>query len=112
MIQKAFLIHAKPGMAGEYQKRHNPIWPEMETALKKYGVRNYSIFLHEDTGALFGYLEIEDENLFSSIGDSEVCQRWWKYMKEVLISESDESKMAKEEILKEVFNLSQKNLNS
>ena len=103
MIRRAFLIHAKEGMAGEYQKRHNSIWPEMKTALKTYGANNYSIFLHEDTGALFGYIEIEDEATFSSIGDTEVCQRWWKYMKEVLISESNESPMAKEEILKEVF---------
>jgi len=105
VIRKAFLIHAKEGMAGEYQKRHNSIWPEMKTALKTYGASNYSIFLHERTGALFGYIEIEDEGTFSGIGDTEVCQRWWKYMKEVLISESDESPMAKEEILKEVFHL-------
>lgn len=105
MIRKAFLINAKPGMAREYQKRHNPIWPEMEDVLKKYGVSNYSIFLNEDSGALFGYLEIEDENIFRRIGDTEVCQRWWKYMKEVLVSESDENPMAKEEILKEVFHL-------
>jgi len=105
MIRKAFLINAKPSMAREYQKRHNPIWPEMEDVLKKYGVSNYSIFLNEDTGALFGYLEIEDENIFRCIGDTEVCQRWWKYMKEVLVSESDEAPMAKEEILKEVFHL-------
>lgn len=105
MIRKAFLIHAKTGMAEEYQKRHNPIWPEMESALKKYGVNNYSIFLHEDTGALFGYLEIEDEKLFNRFGETEVAPRWWQYMTEVLISESDESPMAKEEILKEVFHL-------
>lgn len=105
MNRKAFLIHVKPGMAGEYQKRHNPIWPEMESALKEYGVITYSIFLHEDTGALFGYLEVADENIFNQIGDNEVCLQWWKYMKEILISESDESPMAKEEILKEVFNL-------
>lgn len=105
MIRKAFLIHAKAGMAREYQKRHNPIWPELEEVLKKYGVSNYSIFLHEDTGALFGYLEIEDENTFRHIGDTEVCRHWWKYMKEVLVSESEENPMAKEEILKEVFHL-------
>ena len=92
-------------MTEEYQKMHNPIWPELQVALKKYGVITYSIFLHEDTGALFGYLEIEDEKIFSRIGESEVCQRWWKYMKEVLISESDEAPMAKEEVLKEVFHL-------
>lgn len=107
MIRRAFLIHASPGMAEEYQKRHNPVWPEMAAALREYGVSNYSIFLHEDTGALFGYMEIEDENLFNRIGESEVCQLWWKYMKEVLVSESDDSPMAKEEILNEVFNLDQ-----
>ena len=105
MIRKAFLIQAKPGMTGEYQKRHNPIWPEMKDVLKKYGVSNYSIFLHEETDSLFGYLEIEDEDIFRRIGEEEVCRRWWKYMKEVLVSESDESHMAKEVILKEVFHL-------
>jgi L-rhamnose mutarotase len=105
VIRKAFLIHAKPGMAGEYQKRHNPIWPEMEAALKMHGVSNYSIFLHHETGALFGYIEIEDESVFDKLGDTEVCQRWWKYMKEVLISENNESVMAKEEVLQEVFHL-------
>ena len=51
MIRRAFLIHTPEGMAGEYQKRHNSIWPEMKTALKTYGASNYAIFLHEDTGA-------------------------------------------------------------
>lgn len=105
MIRKAFLIQTKPGMAREYQKRHNPIWPDLEKALKNYGVSNYSIFLHEDTGALFGYLEIEDEEKYELIAETDVCQRWWKYMTEVLVCESDESPKAKEEILKEVFHL-------
>lgn len=105
MIRKAFLIHAKPGMAVEYQKRHNPVWPEMEAALKMHGVSNYSIFLHNETGALFGYIEIEDERVFDNLADNDVCKRWWKYMKDVLVSDSDESVMAKEEVLKEVFHL-------
>jgi L-rhamnose mutarotase len=105
MIRKAFLIQTKPGMAAEYQKRHNPIWPDLEKALKNYGASNYSIFLHEDSGTLFGYLEIEDEEEYGLITETDVCQRWWKYMTEVLICESDESQKAKEEILKEVFHL-------
>jgi L-rhamnose mutarotase len=105
MIRKAFLIQAKPGMANEYQRRHNPIWPDLMKALKNYGVSNYSIFLHEDTGALFGYLEVEDEKKYESIAETDVCQRWWKYMTEVLVCESDESPKAKEDILKEVFHL-------
>ena len=105
MIRKAFLIQAKPGMATEYQRRHNPIWPDLWKTLKDYGVSNYSIFLNEDTGALFGYLEVEDEAKYESIAETEVCQRWWKYMTEVLVSESDESPKAREDILKEVFHI-------
>ena len=105
MLRKAFVIQAQPGMAGEYQRRHNPIWPELEETLKRHGVANYSIFLREDTGELFGYLEVEDEARFQQIAESEVCQRWWRYMTEVLISESPESAKAKEDVLREVFHL-------
>jgi L-rhamnose mutarotase len=105
MVRKAFVIQAKPGMAAEYQRRHNPIWPELEETLKRHGVGNYSIFLREDTGELFGYLEVEDEALFQQIAESKVCQRWWRYMTEVLVSESPDSPKAKEDMLKEVFHL-------
>jgi L-rhamnose mutarotase len=105
MIRKAFLIWAKPGLAAEYKKRHNEIWPEMKIALKLHGISNYSIFLHEKTCQLFGYLEIDNEDLFNSIGEEEVCRRWWKYMTEVLVSESDTIDKANEDILLEVFHL-------
>ena len=105
MVRKAFVIQAKPGMAAEYQRRHNPIWPELEETLKRHGVGNYSIFLREDTGEFFGYLEVEDEALFQQIAESKVCQRWWQYMTEVLVSESADSPKAKEDMLKEVFHL-------
>jgi L-rhamnose mutarotase len=35
MIREAVLFPAKPGMATEYERRHNPIWPELEVALKE-----------------------------------------------------------------------------
>jgi L-rhamnose mutarotase len=105
MIRKAFLLQAKPEMAAEYQKRHNPIWPDLEKALKIHGVNNYSIFLQEETGILFGYLEVEDEKTFQQIGNTHVCRRWWRFMTEVLVCESDDSPKAKEQMLKEVFHL-------
>lgn len=106
MIRKAFKIQARKGMAEEYRKRHNPIWPELEKTLKDHGVSNYSIFLHEGSETLFGYLEVSDEDLFNRIGDTDVCRRWWKYMTEVLVCESEESSKAKEDMLEEVFHLS------
>jgi L-rhamnose mutarotase len=105
MVRKAFVIQAKPGMATEYERRHNPIWPELEETLKRHGVRNYSIFLREDTGELFGYLEVEDEARFQMIAETNVCRRWWRYMTEVLVSERADSPKANEETLSEVFHL-------
>jgi L-rhamnose mutarotase len=105
MVRKAFVIQARPGMAAEYERRHNPIWPDLEQALKRHGVANYSIFLREDTGELFGYLEVEDEARFHKIAETDVCRRWWRYMTEVLVSESADSPKAKEDTLRELFHL-------
>jgi L-rhamnose mutarotase len=48
-ICKAFVMSVNAGPAEEYEKRHNPIWPELEPVLKDHGVSNYSIFLHPET---------------------------------------------------------------
>ena len=105
MIRQAVLFQAKPGLAAEYQRRHNPIWPELKKALKDYGARNYSIYLHRPTNMLFGYVEIEDEARFQKIAETEVCKKWWRYMTEVLVCESDNSGKGKEEALEEIFHL-------
>ena len=105
MIRKAFMIQAKPGMAAEYQRRHNPIWPDLEKVLKSHGISNYSIFLQDDSGVLFGYMEVENEEIFQKIGESEVARHWWRYMTEVLVCEKGDSQKAKEVLLKEVFHL-------
>jgi L-rhamnose mutarotase len=33
-IRKAFVMSVNAGAEQEYQKRHNPIWPELEKARK------------------------------------------------------------------------------
>ena len=42
MIRKAFLMRLKPGCQAEYARRHHPIWPELQAALKAHGAHNYS----------------------------------------------------------------------
>ena len=44
---KGFKMKLYEGMAEEYEKRHNELWPEMKEMIHKYGGRNYSIFLDE-----------------------------------------------------------------
>lgn len=103
MIRKAFVMSVHPGQEAEYTRRHQPIWPELAAVLQAHGVRNYSIFLHEETRQLFAYVEIEDEARWAAIAQTEVCRRWWQHMREVMPSHPDNSPVAQE--LKEVFHL-------
>lgn len=103
MIRKAFVMSVNPGAEEEYEKRHSPIWPELEAVLKEHGVHNYSIFLHPETQQLFAYAEIEDEERWNSIAQTEVCQKWWKHMGDIMPSNPDSSPVASG--LAEVFHL-------
>ena len=93
----------KPGCQEEYERRHNPIWPELETVLKEHGVSNYAIFLDRRTCQLFAYAEIESESRWQQIARSEVCKRWWAYMKDLMLTNSDDSPVTTD--LTEIFHL-------
>ena len=103
MIRKAFLMTLKSGNEDEYERRHNPIWPELQQVLKEHGVHNYSIFLERRTSRLFAYAEIESEELWQKIAETESCRRWWSYMKELMLTNTDSSPQAID--LDEVFHL-------
>ena len=103
MIRKAFVMSVAAGAEAEYERRHNPIWPEMEQVLKSHGVSNYSIFLNPETRQLFAYVEIEDEQRWDAIAQTPVCRKWWAHMKDVMPSNPDNSPKSVE--LKKVFHL-------
>lgn len=103
MIRKAFVMSVNPGDEADYARRHQPIWPELEVVLKAHGAHNYSIFLHAETRQLFAYVEIEDEARWAAIAQTDVCQRWWKHMGDVMPSNADHSPVATG--LQEVFHL-------
>jgi L-rhamnose mutarotase len=77
------------GAKQEYENRSNTIWPELEKVLKDHGVSNYSIFLHSETRQLFGYAEIESKEQWASIASTEVSQKWWKHMGNIMPSNPD-----------------------
>lgn len=103
MIRKAFVMQVNSDAHAEYQRRHTPIWPELEAELKAHGAHNYSIFLDERRHLLFGFVEIESEARWNAVAQTEVCQRWWKHMADVMPSNADNSPVTDE--LKEVFYL-------
>lgn len=103
MIRKAFVMSVHEGCESEYEARHNPIWTELEQVLKAHGAHNYSIFLQPATRQLFAYVEIEDEARWAAIASTEVCQRWWKHMGDIMPSNPDLSPVS--EALNEVFHI-------
>ena len=92
-----------PGQYEEYQRRHSPIWRELEATLIAHGVATYSIFLDEPTGDLFGYVEVDDEARWNAIAVTEVCRRWWRYMADIMPANPDASPIARD--LREVFHI-------
>ena len=103
MIKKAIRMKLYPGMAEEYEKRHRNLWPEMVELLKAHGAKSYSIFLDKETDFLFGYLEIEDEALWNEVPKTEINQKWWDYMKDIMDTNPDHSPVTAD--LQQVFEL-------
>jgi L-rhamnose mutarotase len=103
MIRKAFVMSVNPGREKEYATRHQPIWDELVAVLRGHGSHNYSIFLDPATRQLFGYVEIEDEARWQAVAQTEVCQRWWRFMSDIMPSNPDGSPVARS--LNEVFHL-------
>ncbi len=103
MIRKAFVMSVNAGAEAEYARRHQPIWDDLAAVLKAHGAHNYSIFLDPATRQLFGYVEVEDEARWNAIARTEVCQRWWKHMGDIMPSNPDHSPVSRG--LNEVFHL-------
>ena len=103
MIRKAFRMAVNPQEAIEYERRHSPIWPELQEVLRAHGVHHYSIFLDETDGSLFAYVEIEDEARWDVIAQTPVCRRWWTHMRDIMPTNPDDSPRSVP--LREVFHL-------
>jgi L-rhamnose mutarotase len=103
MIRKAFVMSVNAGQEQEYERRHRPIWAELEATLKAHGGRNYSIYLDKETRMLFGYVEIESEERWAAVAKTPICQKWWKYMGDVMPSNADHSPVGRD--LREVFHI-------
>ncbi len=103
MVRKGFKMFLYPGMAAEYEKRHKELWPEMQEMIHQYGGHNYSIYLDRDTNVLYGYIEVEDEELWARSADTPVNRRWWDFMADIMETNPDNSPVSED--LSPVFHL-------
>jgi L-rhamnose mutarotase len=85
----AFRMNLHPGLAAEYKRRHDEIWPELAQTLKDAGISDYSIWHDPGTNHLFAILTRSDDNTMDALPQSEVVKRWWKFMADIMETRPD-----------------------
>ena len=103
MPRDCLLGHVDPARLDQYREAHRAVWPELLTALREAGWRNYSLFLRED-GTLIGYVETDDlSEAQARVAATDVNARWQAAMAELFASDGPPDEAW--EIVPEVFNL-------
>lgn len=99
----AFRMKLKPGVAEEYRRRHDQIWPELASLLREAGIHDYSIFLDEETLHLFAVLKLKADNRRDALPQHPVMRKWWDSMADLM--ETEPSKRPREWPLVPMFHL-------
>lgn len=103
MEKIAFRMRLNPGALDEYRRRHDALWPELETLLRDAGIEDYSIHYDPETRALFGVLWRHEDHGMAQLPDHPVMQRWWAYMADLMDTHPDNRPIAVD--LETVFHL-------
>ena len=103
MIHNAFKMKLKPGFEAEYKKRHDEIWPELQSLLSETGIQDYTIFLDEETLILFAVQKINEDFDMNFLPNHLIVKKWWAYMGDIMETNPDNSPVASP--LKEVFHM-------
>jgi len=62
--------------------------------LKEAGISDYSIFLDEDTGTLFGVLWRTADHTMDELPLHPIMKKWWAYMGDIMQTNADSSPVA------------------
>lgn len=103
MKRYGFKMKLLPGVAAEYKKRHDEIWPDLVKLHSDAGIFDYSIYLDEETDTLFAFQKLSDHNSVATLPDSPLMRKWWDYMKDLMVCHPDGAPVATP--LKEVFHM-------
>jgi L-rhamnose mutarotase len=101
--KRAFRMTLNPGMAAEYERRHDEIWPELVDLLHEAGVSDYSIFLDEETNTLFGVLWRRKDHGMDALPEYPVMQKWWAHMADIMATNDKNEPLAED--LRLVFHM-------
>jgi len=75
------VIKVRPEFIEAYKKYHAEVWPEVLAMIRRCNIRNYSIFLKDNT--LFGYFEYHGTDYAADMARMAAdpkTQEWWAVM--------------------------------
>ena len=109
-VRVAFRLRVRPELMSEYRAVHSPVRREMLEAITTSGRHNYSLFLDESDGTLFGYYEVDDDEAAqASLAASDVATRWEAEMSRFFLTPEPSGAIGRADQsatrLPEVFNL-------
>jgi L-rhamnose mutarotase len=88
--RSAFVLRVRPEQVDAYLEAHRDVWPEMLDALRRAGIRNYTIF--RAGTEMFGYFESEDvEAAAGYLSEQDVSNRWQSAMANLLEQRAPDS---------------------
>lgn len=72
-----FAYGVRPERREEYLRMHREVWPGVESALREHGIRNFSIYILEDT--LFASYEFVGDDYEAAMAriDADPTSRRW-----------------------------------
>ncbi|MGV8883715.1 MAG: L-rhamnose mutarotase [Rhodoglobus sp.] len=80
MERFGFVVNVRPEKRAEYLELHQSVWPDVERVMSANGIRNYSIFIADNT--LFGYYEYVGYDYaadMARIQADPLSQEWWTH---------------------------------
>ena len=82
MERYGMVIGVDPEKIDEYKRLHAAVWPEVLKMISECNIRNYSIYLIDNT--LFSYFEYIGSNFdadMSKMAADPTTQKWWDVCK-------------------------------
>ncbi len=81
LVRHGQMLKVRPEKIDEYVRYHAAVWPEVLRTIYECNIRNYSIFLKDDT--LFAYFEYIGDNFeadMAKMAADPKTQEWWAIM--------------------------------
>ena len=103
MERIAIRMRLHPGQVEEYVRRHDNIWPDLVEQLHEHGIRDYWIFLDEETHVLFATMTLTADNRIDELPAHPIMQQWWRFMSDIMETNSDSSPVSRS--LRHVFSM-------